>query len=380
MIINDIILENPARDAINAYKKGRADAGGVLPDEKMGAGRFSDMARAKKRQAQVDKQTAGRMAGAKKTGAIGQFAQDKATMKGINMGVVADPTGMYYQYQQQKNGKWAWQNVDIKTGKKPEPGTFMPFKDIPDKDGKTPAITNMPGTYPLKDKDQLSQDLLAIAKGVAPTQSTMDKMKDRAVQAMGGPLASKTMADPEATGTEKAGAVAGAALGRLCAQAVGAFKPQLKEPRKSIDRDEPGAKMTKAFDLEIPKKKILDKNASPEEKIAAADDLLKSLQAQQAKNVNVDKYVDAMGPMLKASGLNKANPQWYSQFVQKARAMRMESFEFMNKVLEYWNMTWEDIGYKVVLSENANDNVLLFPIKAINEAVEIENLQNLAGI
>ena len=86
-----------------------------------------------------------------------------------------------------------------------------------------------------------------------------------------------------------------------------------------------------------------------------------------------------MGSMFKASGLNKAIPV-VSQFVQKARAMRMEAFEFMNKVLEYWNITWEDLGYKVILSENANDDVLLIPTKVINEAVEIENLQNLAGI
>lgn len=375
MIINDIILENPARDAVNQYKKGVADAGGVLPSDQMSSGRFADMARQKRRQAQIDKQTAGRQAGAKKTGVIGQYAQDKAQMKGINMGVVADPTGMFYQYQQdEKSGKWAWQNVDIKTGKKPEPGQFLPFKDIADEKGQTPGITNMPGTYPLRDKDQLSQDLMAIAKGVAPTQSTMDKMKDRAVQAMGGPLASKTMADPEATGTEKAGAVAGAALGRLGSKALGALRPKVAEPRKDVNR------MAKAFDLDIHKKKILDKSASVDDKIAAAEELLKNLQAQQAKNVNVDVYVDAMGPMLKASGLNKANPQWYSQFVQKARAMRMEAFEFMNKVLEYWNMTWEDLGYKVVLSENASDDVLLIPTKVINEAVEIENLQNLAGI
>ncbi len=374
MIINDIILENPARDAVNQYKKGVADAGGVLGNDQMQSGRFADMAKAKRKQAQIDKQTAGRQAGAQKTGVIGQYAQDKATMKGINMGVVADPTGMFYQYQQQKNGKWAWQNVDIKGTKKPKPGQFMPYKDIADDKGGQSNIENMPGTYPLKDKDQLSQDLMAIAKGVAPTQSTMDKMKDRAVQAMGGPLASKTMADPEATGGEKAGAVAGAALGRLGAKAVGAFKPKLAEPRKDVNR------MAKAFDLDFHKRKILDKSASVEDKIGAAEELLKNLQAQQAKNVNVDVYVDAMGPMLKASGLNKANPQWYSQFVQKARAMRVEAFEFMNKVLEYWNLTWEDIGYKVVLSENANDNVLLFPIKAINEAVEIENLQKLAGI
>ena len=43
-------------------------------------------------------------------------------------------------------------------------------------------------------------------------------------------------------------------------------------------------------------------------------------------------------------------------------------------------MTWEDLGYKVVLSENASDDVLLIPTKVINEAVEIENLKNLAGI
>ena len=57
----------------------------------MSSGRFVHMARQKRRQAQIDKQTAGRQAGAKKTGVIGQYAQDKAQMKGINMGVVADP-------------------------------------------------------------------------------------------------------------------------------------------------------------------------------------------------------------------------------------------------------------------------------------------------
>ena len=60
--------------------------------------------------------------------------------------------------------------------------------------------------------------------------------------------------------------------------------------------------MAKAFDLDIHKRKILDKSASVEDKIAAAEDLLKNLQAQQAKNVNVDVYVDGMGAMLKFSG------------------------------------------------------------------------------
>ena len=113
---------------------------------------------------------------------------------------------------------------------------------------------------------------------------------------MGGPLASKTMADPEATGTEKAGAVAGAALGRLGSKALGALRPKVAEPRKDVNR------MAKAFDLDIHKRKILDKSASVEDKIAAAEDLLKNLQAQQAKNVNVDVYVDGMGAMLKFSG------------------------------------------------------------------------------
>ena len=107
----------------------------------------------------------------------------------------------------------------------------------------------------LRDKDPISQDLMAIQKVLHPTQSTMDKMKDRANQAMGGSLASKTMADPEATGTEKAGAVAGAALGRLGAKAVGALRPKVAEPRKDVTRT------AKAFDLDFHKKKILDKSA-----------------------------------------------------------------------------------------------------------------------
>ena len=41
--------------------------------------------------------------------------------------------------------------------------------------------------------------------------------------------------------------------------------------------------MAKAFDLDIHKKKILDKSASVDDKIAAAEELLKNLQAQQAK-------------------------------------------------------------------------------------------------
>ena len=60
------------------YKKGVAHAGGVLPSDQMASGRFADMARQKRRQAQIDKQTAGRQAGAKQTGVIGQYAQDKA--------------------------------------------------------------------------------------------------------------------------------------------------------------------------------------------------------------------------------------------------------------------------------------------------------------
>ena len=382
MKIHDIILEvNP----VSAFNQGRAAAGntgvsamyrgqqkGAMSNDDMQAGRFAAMAKQKKQDALKQQQAATNQAKSQQRGEIGQFAQQKAQMKGMQNGVVTDPTGMHYQFQQDEKGNWAWRNVEIKLGNKPQPGQFLPYDKVV-KNGDV-NIEPMPGTYPLKDKDQLSLDLTAIAKGVEPTQSTMGAMKDRAVQAMGGPLASKTMADPEATTGQKAGAVAGAALGRAAGKALGSLRPQVAEPRKDPTRT------AAAFDLETPKNKILDKNRSPEEKIAAAEELLKNLQAQQAKNVNVDKYVDAMGPMLKASGLNKAQPQWYAQFVQKARAMRMEAFEFMNKVLEYWDMTWEDIGYKVVLSENASDDVLIFPTKAINEAVEIEKLQKLAGV
>ena len=62
------------------------------------------------------------------------------------------------------------------------------------------------------------------------------------------------MADPEATGTEKAGAVVRAALGRLGPKVLGAMRSKVAESRKDVNR------MAKAFDLDIPKKKILDKS------------------------------------------------------------------------------------------------------------------------
>lgn len=383
MKVFDILNEKPGDTGASALYRGASQQGAISNDD-MASGRFADMAKRNREAKLKQKQAATNKAKSKQTGIMGQIGKQRAAAKALHYNIVADPQGLFYQWTPQEteatidpstgeekqvpkmDGKWAWQAVEIKNGPKPEPGTKINF------DASKHKIQVMPGTYPLKDKDALSMDLTAIAKGVQQTKGTMDKFKDRAVDAMGGPLASKTMSDPNASTAQKIGGVAGAALGRMAAKAIPT--PQAPAQRKDPTRT------AQAFDLDFHKNKILDKSRSPEEKIAAAEELLKSLQAQQAKNVNVDKYVDAMGPMLKASGLNKSQPQWYGQFVQKARAMRVEAFEFMNKVLEYWNMSWEDIGYKVVLSENESDDVLLIPTTVINEAVEIENLKVLAGV
>ena len=80
--------------------------------------------------------------------------------------------------------------------------------------------------------------------------------------------------------------------------------------------------------------------------------------------------------MLKASGLQKTNPQEYQALVTKARGMREAAFNYFNKLIETVGITWEQLGYKVVLSENKGDDVILIPTKDI----ELQQIKSLAGV
>ena len=62
--------------------------------------------------------------------------------------------------------------------------------------------------------------------------------------------------------------------------------------------------------------------------------------------------------------------------VTQARALRTEAYQHMNKILEAVGLTWEDIGYKVIISESITDSVVLIPIQDI----QLSKLKTLAGL
>ena len=361
MKIFDILNEAPASQM---YAKATP---GISNDD-MAAGKFSDMVKTKRDQKLVQKQADTNKEKSKQSGIMGQIGKERSQESALQNLVVPAPNGLFYQYIETGKGKkgWQWQELDPASGK---------LKNIKKPTAMDPQ-KKMAGTYPLKDTDSLSMNITQIAKGLKPQKKFWDKVKgwvkDKAVDAIGGPLASKTMTDPDASTAQKVGAVAGAALGRLAAKTIGSggeAPAPLKDPTKIA-----------TMDLNAFQKRILDKNKSAEEKKQLAQEFLAQMQQQQSKGVDVDKYVNSLGPIMKATGLNKEDPAFYADFVKQARGMRREAYEYLNKVLEITGITWEQLGFKVVLSESKSDDVLLLPIQALTEAIEIQNLKLLAGV
>jgi len=339
MKINEFVTEAPATDKSN---------------DNMRRGRFSDLAKQKRTDALKAKQAATNAAKSKISGDVGEFGAQRAQAKAMQNKVVKHPGGLTYQYVQTKKG-WQWQEVDPKV-----------------KDPETGLNKVIPGTYPLNNKDAVSMELTDIAKGVKPTKGMLQKAKDAAMDKIGGPLATKTMTDPDATTTQKAGATVGAALGRATANLL------RRKPTEPQQLKQPTAMAT--VDLKAFQGKMLDPDRSDDDKMQAAQDLLNTITAQQAKGVDVDKYVQSIAPIMKHSGLNKTNPQFYSKFATDARKLRTEAFEYMDKVLEAAGITWAQLGYTVVIAESKADHVLLLDNKTLNEAIQLENIKALAGI
>ena len=372
-----------------------------LSNADMGARDNRAVGKEKKYKRAVDKQASNNRQKATQRGDIGGFAKQQTFKNSLKNAIVSDPNGVIYQYQPQEqqavmepnpekegemrpvldqegkavtepnpNGKYAWRAIELKgSGKKVNPGEKKAWE--PEKD----VITDLPGTYPLKDTDGVAQDLMSIAKGVEPTKGLAQAMKDRATKAMGGPLATKTMQDPDASTAAKVGAVAGAGLGRLASKMI--KKPQVQAPKPELPLQ--GVHMN---DIKMHQKGMVDQSKDESARIEHAKQFLDILKKHDVK-YDVDKYVQAITPAIKKSGLQKAAPQFYSQFVQQVRAMRAEAFEYANSVLEAAGITWEQAGYKVSLHEEASDVVFLTPnvaMNELNEAIEIQELKNLAGM
>lgn len=352
---------------VSAIYRGREK--GAMSNDQMAPGRISAIGKQKKTDAQIAQQAANNAAGAKKTGEIGQFGAHRAAAKNMQNQVVMHPNrdDVAFQYIQTGKGHTGYQWQEVSKTKK--------IAGQPDMDDPKALREPIPGTYPIADKDSISMELTSIAKGTYSDKSIVDKVKDKAVDAMGGTLANKTMQDPGASTAAKVGAVAGAGLGRLASKMI--KKPEVKGPKPELPLQ--GTHMT---DIKMHQQGMVDQSKDPGARIQHAKTFLDILKKHDVK-YDVDKYVQAITPAIKKSGLQKAAPEFYGQFVKQVRAMRAEAFEYANSVLEAAGITWEQAGYKVSLHEDASDVVFLTPIVAmaeLNEAIQIQELKNLAGM
>jgi hypothetical protein len=379
----DLVYEKGAEQTYKRTNKGSSRGGGdtgvsaiyrgqekgAMSNDQMAPGRVTAMAKQKKIDRQKAQQAAGNAAGAKKTGEIGQFGAHRAAAKNMINQVVSHPNrdDVAFQYIQTGKGQSGYQWQEVSKTKK--------IAGQPDMDDPKALREPIPGTYPIADKDSISMELTSIAKGTYSDKSIADKVKDKAVDAMGGTLANKTMQDPGATTAAKVGAVAGAGLGRLASKMI--KKPQAPDVKPELPLQGPHMN-----DIKMHQKGMVDQSKDQSARIQHAKTFLDILKKHDVK-YDVDKYVQAITPAIKKSGLQKANPEFYQHFVTQVRAMRAEAFEYANSVLEAAGITWEQVGYKVSLHEDASDVVFLTPIVAmaeINEAIQIQELKNLAGM
>ena len=329
----------------------------------MAPGKYVDMARARKAQALKAKQAAGNVAGSKVGGEISDFGGARAAATKMKNQIVVHPNrdDVHFQYIETGKGQsgWQWQEVS-KT------------KTVP---GQDHLREPNPGTYPIADKDSIAIELTSMAKGTYSDKSIADRVKDKAVAAMGGELANKTMQDPGASTAAKIGGVAGAALGRLASKAI-------KRPTVAVAKPDLPTQGNHMNDINMHQKGMVDQSKEAGERIKHAQEFLNVLKKHDVK-YDVDKYVQAITPAIKRSGLQKAAPEFYGQFVKQVRAMRTEAYEYANELLEAAGLTWEQVGYTVSLHEGASDVVFLTPITALTELTEqiqLQDLKKLAGM
>ncbi len=306
-----------------------------------------------------DKQQKARMQKSKTKGDIGKFADERAIFKPGK--IIKHPSGFFYQLQKDRS----YIEVDGVTTNK-----------------KTGEITGTPkpaeGGFTIKPDTKLGKDLVALTKDPkAPVdQSVADKLIGKAkelgqkgLDATGmDNLAAKTRSDPDASTAKKAGATIGAGIGRAMSNVLRKRPGQPAPDKKQMSNV--GKLDMKAFQSRIMK------SQDPAEKLALATDMLDKIAVQKSRNISVEPYLDSLGPMLKASGLQKTNAQEYGQLVTKARSMREAAYNYFNKLIETVGITWEQLGYKVVLSENKGDDIILIPTKDI----ELQQLKSLAGV
>ena len=267
-------------------------------------------------------------------GKIAQMARQKAATRDYQSSEIKLPDGRTFS-----NSAQGWIEIDPKT-KQPAQG----------------AVHLSPTSSQAKQLDKYYAN-----KGQEP-QGFVDKLKTKFNKAIGGELATSTKADPNASVWKRTGAVAGAGVGRALGNLIRS-KPQLDQPT-----DKKAVPNVATPELKAIQSKVM---AGDEQ---AAQQFVNRLSQMKSQNIDISNYAATLPAMLKRTKMNKQSPA-YQQLVKVARSMSRESFEHVNRVLEHAGITWEQLGYKVLISES-NADIVLIPQKDL----ELFEYKVLAGV
>ena len=229
-------------------------------------------------------------------------------------------------------------------------------------------------------KQELMKQVNKDVTGQPPKPGMMQRAKDYISGKTPG-LAQATRSDPKSSIARKAMGMAGAAIGG----ALAGGKPGQQQPEQPVQPGEQPAPQADAQPAQgAPKpvpgpttaelKALQSKTLQGD--LESAKALVTKLSDLKNKGYDADTFIQSAAPAMKRGGLAKSDPQAYAHFVKLARSMRAEAYQHMNAILEYAGLTWEDIGYEVLMSESVDSHVLLVPI----EEIKIHEMKKLAGV
>ena len=90
------------------------------------------------------------------------------------------------------------------------------------------------------------------------------------------------------------------------------------------------------------------------------------LSAYKDQGTDVSDYASSLNAVQKKVGIQ-------GTAAKVARGMRSEAYQFMNSILESVNLTWQDIGYDVIILEEETEYVYLIP-------AGLQRIRELAGV
>ena len=236
-------------------------------------------------------------------------------------------------------------------------------------------------------KAELMKQVGLDVTGKEPKKGFIGKAKDYMSGVTPG-LGQKTRGEPGSI-FRKAAGVAGAAVGGALA---GGRTPKPQEPEQPGQPQQPQAQPDAQ---EKPQVKPLSPQThrtlgALQQKVISTGDVeaakgmvghLSGKLKDGGDPAEISMYASAVAPVLKRNKeFMKNNPELYTHLVKLARSMRTEAYEHLCRVLEHANISWEDLGYKVSVTES---NVMLLPLKELNaleESVSFQEMKNLAGI